>query len=277
MVLPRPTLLFLRDFVALAVMMTFLFPIFWTALDSFKPGSAIYDKDGFTFLNFVPTFDNYRTILGGGSFDSKAALRDTALVALGATILGLAIAVPTAFALWRFFNGKNASSAASRVALVMWMLPPIALVFPLFMLYHATGLFDTYAGLILAEAAFHLPFAVLVLKSFFDDVPHEVGEAAQLDGATEWIIFSRIATPMIAGGIAATAILFLIFCWTEFFLSLFLTSFLRLVPVQIANTSNALGGNTFALSTTALLPCAIFIFLVQKHLARGLSLGAIKN
>ncbi len=270
----RPALPYIRDIAAIAITGLFLFPIAWTALDSFKPGSAIYDKDGINFLSFVPTLDNYRTILGGGSFDSKAALRDTVLVAVGATILGLAIALPTAFALWRFFGHSRLSF---RILLTFWMLPPIALIVPIFLFYHTTGLFDTYAGLILAEAAIHMPFAVLVLKSFFDDVPHEVGQAAQLDGATEWVIFSRIAAPMITGGIAATAILFLIFCWTEFFLSLFLTSFLRLVPVQIANTSNALGGNTFTLSTTALIPCAIFIFLVQKHLARGLSLGTIKN
>jgi multiple sugar transport system permease protein len=276
--IPRPIVLrLLRDAVAIVATGLFLFPILWTALDSIKPGSALYDKNGITFFDFVPTLENYKTIFGGGSFDSSSALRDTAVVALGATLLGLMVALPTAFALWRFGRGRDGTRLSSHFVLAMWMLPPIALIFPLFMMYHAAGLFDTYVGLILVEAALHLPFAILVLKSFFDEVPLEVAEAAQLDGANEWHVFARITAPMIAPGIAATAILFLIFCWTEFFLSLFLTSFLRLVPVQIANMSNALGGSTFALSTTALLPCALFILFVQKHLARGFSLGSINT
>jgi multiple sugar transport system permease protein len=265
----------MRDWAAVTVTAIFLFPLLWTVFDSIKPASALYSKDGISLFGFMPTLANYFAVLGGDTFDAKRSILDTAYVSFAATALGLLIALPAAFAMWRFVPKRL--HAVSTIVLAAWMVPPIVLIIPLLHLYHTVGLFDTHLGLILAEAAIHLPFAILVLKSFFDDLPMEIAEAAHLDGASEWIVFSRIVVPMIAGGIAATAVIFLIFCWTEFFLALFLTSFLRLVPIQVANTSNALGGSTYALSTTALVPCAIVILLLQKHLAREFSLGFQKR
>ncbi len=251
----------------------FMFPIFWTALDSVKPVGAIYDKDRVVLFNFIPTLSNYFTVLGAGpeAFDSRPSLFNSAIVAVSATLLVLLIALPAAYAFWRFLPHRKKATTA--IVLFAWMLPPIALIYPLFQLYHATGLFDTRTGLILVETAIHLPFAILVLKSFFDDLPPEIGEAAMLDGASDWQVFTRVSAPMIKGGITATAIILFIFCWTEFFLALFLSAFTKLVPVQIAIMSNAMGGSTMALSTTALAPCFIFVLMVQKYLVRGFSLG----
>jgi multiple sugar transport system permease protein len=95
-------------------------------------------------------------------------------------------------------------------------LPPIAAIILLVFMFHFAGLLDTRMGLIMAHTAMNLPFAVLILKSFFDEVPREVGEAAAIDGASRFQIFFRIFTPMIKGGIAATAVLCFIFSWTEF-------------------------------------------------------------
>ncbi len=266
----------LRDIAAATTVAIFLFPILWTALDSIKPVSAVYDTNGITLFNFSPTFVNYFTVLGAGPevFDSRPSFLNSIIVAITATFLVLLIALPAAFALWRFLPHRQSSTLG--IVLFAWMLSPIALIYPLFQLYHATGLFDTRIGLILVEAAVHLPFAILVLKSFFDDLPQEIGEAAMLDGASDWQVFTRISAPMIKGGITATAIILFIFCWTEFFLSLFLSAFIKLVPVQIAIMSNAMGGSTMALSTTAIVPCFIFVLLVQKHLVRGFSLGLQK-
>ncbi len=265
-----------RDLAAATTVSLFMFPILWTALDSIKPVGAVYDKDRIVLLDFSPTLSNYFTVLGAGpeAFDSRPSLLNSVLVAVGATLLVLLIALPAAFALWRFLSHRRTTTLG--IVLFAWMLPPIALIYPLFQLYHATGLFDTRTGLILVEAAIHLPFAILVLNSFFDDLPPEIGEAAMLDGASDWQVFTRISAPMIKGGITATAIILFIFCWTEFFLSLFLSAFMKLVPVQIAIMSNAMGGSTMALSTTALMPCFIFALLVQKYLVRGFSLGLQK-
>jgi multiple sugar transport system permease protein len=268
-----------RDLAAMATVALFMFPIFWTALDSIKPASAVYDKDRVVWFNFVPSLSNYFTVLGAGPeafegpdvFDSRPSLLNSIVVAMSATLLVLMIALPAAYALWRFLPHRKKATLA--IVLFAWMLPPIALIYPLFQLYHATGLFDTRTGLILVEAAIHLPFAILMLKSFFDDLPPEIGEAAMLDGASDWQVFTRVSAPMIKGGITATAIILFIFCWTEFFLALFLAAFTKLIPVQIAIMSNAMGGSTMALSTTALAPCFIFVLLVQKYLVRGFSLG----
>lgn len=268
----RPSLSLLRDICAVTTVALFLFPIAWTALDSLKPAHALYDKDGVVFA-FTPTFANYATVFGGGAgvFDGRQSMLSSLLVALGATLLGLALALPAAYALWRLTPRFGRLAAAALWA--SWMLPPIVLLWPLTRLYHALGLFDTHTGLILAQAALHLPFAILVLTSFLRDVPRESAEAAAIDGAKQWQIFASIAVPEIRGGIAVTAILFFIFCWTEFLLGLFLSAFLRLVPVQAANMNTALGGSTMAFSTAALVPCFIFVLLAQKHLARGLTLG----
>jgi multiple sugar transport system permease protein len=266
----------LRDCTAVATVGVFMFPIVWTALDSVKPGSAVFDKDGVTLTNFLPTLANYATVLGAGpetpeAFDSRQSIVDSILVAVTATLMVLAIALPMAFAVWRFRGTYQ--KPLMRTVLFAWMIPPIVLIIPIFQLYHTTGLLDTRPGLILAQAAIHLPLAILVLKSFFDDLPPEVAEAATIDGASEWQVFARISAPMIRSGIAATAILVFIFCWTEFFMAVFLSAFTRLLPVQISIMSNAMGGSTMALSTLALVPCFVFALLTQKHLVRGMSLG----
>lgn len=266
----------LRDLAAAVTVAVFMFPILWTALDSFKSTSAVYDKDGVTFFRFTPTLDNYATVFGAGpeTFDSKQSIVDSIFVSITSTALILLVALPTAFAFWRFAGHRRV--LVTSLTLCAWTLPPVVLIIPLFQLYHATGLFDTRYGLILAETAIHLPLAILVLKSFFDDLAPEVAEAAMLDGASEFQVFVKISAPMIKGGIAATAVILFIFCWTEFFLAVFLSAFVRLLPVQISVMSNAMGGSTMALSTAALIPGFIFVLLVQKHLVRGFSLGLQK-
>jgi multiple sugar transport system permease protein len=204
-------------------------------------------------------------------FDGRPAMISSLIVGLGAAALALALALPVAFALWRLV--PHAKPLFQGVVWFFWMLPPLVLIWPLSRFFHASGMFDTHGGLIIAEAALHLPFAVLVLSSFMSDVPMQMPEAASIDGAGEWTIFYRIVLPALYGAVFTTFMLLFVFCWTEFNLSLFLTSFLRLVPVQIANMSTAGGGAVMAMSTMALTPCFIVVLFVQKSLARGLTLG----
>ncbi len=130
-----------------------------------------------------------------------------------------------------------------------------------------------------AYALMNLPIAVLLLKSFLDDVPKEIDEAAMIDGADRWTTFWKVVLPMIKGGVAATAVLCFIFAWTEFLLSLFLTSDIRTMPVKISTFSTSTGtlwGYIAALGTAGILPGFVFILLVQRHLVRGLTLGSLK-
>jgi multiple sugar transport system permease protein len=273
----RNTSQFLRDAAAIAVVGLFMFPIFWWALVSIQPESAITDKDRIVFFDFTPTFANYAgTIFGDGTdyFDARRTLRDTFIVASGATLLSLGVALPAGFALSRMLSQR-------RRGFLFWVifhrvLPPIATIFPLVGIYHVTGLLDSRFGLMLAHTAMNLPFAILLLKSFFDDVPREVGEAATLDGASAYQRFRKIHMPMVRSGIAATAVLCFIFSWTEFFLAVFLTTSIHMLPVHIQTIVSYTWGYTAALGTCALIPAFAFIIFVQKHLVRGFTLGLQK-
>jgi multiple sugar transport system permease protein len=142
------------------------------------------------------------------------------------------------------------------------------------------SLYGGYLGLMMIYALMNLPIALLLMKSFFDDVPKDVDEAAMIDGATRWQSFSKVVLPMVRGGVAASAVLVFIFSWTEFLLSLFLTTSIRTVPVKIQTFVTSTGnewGFIAALGTAAAIPSFIFILLVQRHLVRGLTLGSLKE
>ena len=274
----RLSLRLLRDATALLTVSCFMFPLFWWGLNSIKPANAIFENYSVNWFDFTPTFANYRvTLLGEGPafFASRQAILDSLAVALGSTAVALAAAVPSAYALslMRF----RAERLFFLWVLFHRILPPIAVLVPLVFTYTQVGLRDTRTGVILAHAAVNLPFALLLLKSFFDDVPRAVGEAATIDGATRLQSFRRIYLPLVKGGIAATAVLCFIFSWTEFLMALFLTSTIRLLPVQLSLVVTQTWGFTAALSTAAMLPAFLFVLLVQRHLVRGLTMGLAKG
>lgn len=287
----------IRDVLAILMVAVFMFPIFWWALSSIKPYSAIFNKDGPVYFDFAPTADNYKVTLlgysrvelvldsggtsgagGASSYDSRQTIVDSVVIAVGSTILCIILATLAAYAISRMqFRGKQ--------DYLFWVLsqrfmPPIAVVVPFLFMFRDWGLRDTHLGLILAHTLINIPIAVLLLKSFFDDVPKDVDEAAMIDGATRWQVFSKVVLPMVRGGIAATAVLCFIFSWTEFLLSLFLTTSIRTLPVKITTFVTSTGtewGFITALGTSAIVPGFIFILLVQRHLVRGLTLGSLKE
>ena len=293
----------LRDALAIAVTGFFMFPIFWWALTSIKPMDAIFDKDRIIWFDFVPTLVNYAVTLlglsrsqmaieqgfgmgvtGDGGYDSRRTILDSIVVSIGSTTITMLVAVFAAYALSRMvFKGRE--------SYLNWVLgqrfmPPIAILIPLVTIYKTAGLRDTdniymgYLGLMLIYALMNLPIAVLLMKSFFDDIPKEIDEAAMIDGATRMQTFRRIVLPMVRGGVAASAVLCFIFAWTEFLLSLFLTTEIRTVPVKIQTFVTSTGnewGFIAALGTAAIVPSFIFILLVQRHLVRGLTLGSLKE
>lgn len=274
----RRSLRLLRDVAALLTVGCFMFPLFWWGLNSIKPADAIFEHRGVVWFDFTPSFANYRaTLLGQGPdfLALRQSMIDSIIVAAGSTLLSLFAAVPAAYGL---------SLLRSRIgrAVFLWVLfqrvlPPVVIIMPMVFMYHQWGLRDTLAGVIFAHAAINLPFAILLLKSFFDDVPREVGEAAFIDGATPWQNFLKIQLPLIRGGIAATAVLCFIFSWTEFIMALFLTSSIRLLPVQMSLSVTQTWGFTSALSIASTLPVFIFILLVQRHIVRGLTMGLAKG
>ena len=268
---------YLRDAAAIAVTSFYVLPILWWGMSAFTPSDAMLDLRRVLTFDYTPTMDNFAlTMLGAGGtiFDSRQSLFNSVIVALLSTIIVLIAALPMAHAL-STFSFRNKSRWLNAVLLQRFM-PPIAIIFPLVGLYHSIGLLDTRLGVALAHAGLNLPFAILLLKSFLDDVPPEVSEAAKLDGATRWQAFVKVVLPMAKGGIAATAILVFIFSWIEFLLSLFLTQNLRTMPVQAGILVMNMWGLISSLTFTALLPAFIFVMLVQKHLVRGLTMGMLK-
>ena len=257
----------------------------------------MFNKDRVVVFDFKPTFENYQvTVLGGdrddlstgssismgtsgkGAYDGRGSIVSSLIIAIFSTFLATSIALLAAYALSRMrFWG---SQGYLNWVLSQRFLPPIAIIIPLVFIFHDLGLRDTHMGIIIAHTLINLPIALLILKSFFDDVPVEIDQAAMIDGATRFQCFYLVVLPMIKGGIAATAVLCFIFSWTEFILSLFLTNSIRTVPVKITTFVTSTGsewGYISALGTAAIVPGFIFILLVQNHLVRGLTMGAIKD
>ena len=287
----------LRDILAVFVVAIFMFPIYWWALASIKPTSALFDKDQIVFFDFTPTSVNYQVTLlgrsraeiaidsgntfgvgGASSYDARQTIVDSIIVAIGSTGLTIFLSILAAYALSRLsFRGRQ--------SYLNWILsqrfmPPIAIIVPVVFMFRFAGLVDTRLGLVLVDTLMNLPIAVLLLKSFFDDVPRDVDEAAMIDGATRFQTFWKVVLPMVKGGVAAAAVLCFIFSWTEFLLSLFLTNSIRTLPVKIQGYVTSTGsewGFISALGTSAIIPGFIFILLVQKQLVRGLTLGTLKE
>ncbi len=285
-----------RTMAAALIAALFFLPILWWVLASIKPTQEILSVPP-TLVDFTPTLNWYRVVLGnadptsfnlestgsvgrgsgGSTFFSIPYLRDSAVIGVGSTLLVLLLATPAAYAMSRFPFRR-------RKDLAFWilsqrMMPPIVAAFPLFFMFRRLGWIDTYHGLILVHAAINAPLAVLLLMSFFDEVPRDLDDAARVDGATRFGAFLN-GLHLVRGGIVATAVLAFIFSWNEFLLSLVLTTgVIRTVPVASSTFTTAFAtewGYLAALGTASMVPIFVFILLVQRHLVRGLTLGAVK-
>ena len=277
-----------------AIVALFAFPLYYWLTVAFKDGREIFNYPPQVF-DFKPTIRNFEEVFGlslgfgfgeqrevlpgGGNWKMGPRLWDSIVIAVLSTALALSIATLAAYALSRMrFSGQH--------HFVSWvlstrMMPPVAVVIPVFFIYKELSLLDTYTGVILIHALMNLPLAVLLMKSFFDDIPKEIDESALMDGASRALIFRRVVLPIVKGGMAATAVLCFIFSWTEFIFVLTLTQTgLKTVPVVSSTFVTSTGtawGNMAALGAAAMIPAFVFILFVQKHLVRGLTLGSVKE
>lgn len=284
----------LRTIAGWVVVAIFVFPLYYWLTVAFKDAKEIFNYPPQVW-SFSPTVKNFEEVFGislgfdfgqqrevlpgGGNWRMGPRLWDSIVVSVFSTGLAVAIATLASYALSRM-------NFRARHHFVSWvlstrMMPPVAVAIPMFFIYKDLSLLDTYTGVILIHALMNLPLAVLLMKSFFDDIPKEIDESAIVDGASRWLIFRRIVLPMAKGGIAATAVLCFIFSWTEFLFVLTLTQTgLKTIPVVSSTFVTSTGtawGNMAALGAAAMIPAFIFILLVQKHLVRGLTLGSVKQ
>jgi trehalose/maltose transport system permease protein len=265
----------------IAVVVVFaMFPVLWIISLSFKTPATVGDG------RLIPkewTFDNYKGLFTGG-FDSPLLrpLINSILIALIATTIAVALASFAAYAIARLdFPGKFVVLAG---ALAVSMFPPISVVGPLFDMWRALGLYDTYPGLIIPYLTFALPLAIYILVAFFREIPWDLEEAAQVDGATPFQAFRRIIFPLAAPGVFTAAILVFIFAWNDFVFAISLTSSnaSRTVPAAIAfftgeSQFTSPTGNIAAAAVLVTVPIIIFVLIFQRRIVAGLTAGAVKG
>jgi multiple sugar transport system permease protein len=262
------------------VMFYALVPVLWLISLSFKTPATVSDKK---FLPQDTTFDNYTTLFSGG-LDSPLLrpLINSVSIALIATVIAVTLASFTAYAIARLdFPGKTVILAG---ALAIAMFPPISVVGPLFDMWRALGLYDTYLGLIIPYLTFSLPLAIYTLVAFFREIPWELEQAAQVDGATPWQAFRKVILPLAAPGVFTAAILVFIFAWNDFVFAITLTSSdsARTVPAALAfftgeSQFTAPTGNIAAAAVLVTIPIIVFVLIFQRRIVAGLTAGAVKG
>lgn len=251
----------------------FFFPVFWMVLTAFKQEVDAYTTTPKVF--FAPTLDQFRAVFDQGI---GTALLNSLFATVVSTLLVLALGVPAAFAL--SLRPVRKTQDALFFFMSTKMLPIVAAIIPLYVIVSNVGLLDNIWALIILYTAMNLPIAVWMMRSFFLEVPGELLEAASLDGAGTWRTMREVILPIVSPGIAATALICVIFAWNEFFFAVNLTAVqAQTMPVFLVGFIAGEGlywAKLSAASTMAALPVILAGWLAQNKLVRGLSFGAIK-
>ncbi|MGY3552187.1 carbohydrate ABC transporter permease [Williamsia sp. R60] len=256
-----------------------LFPIIWMVILSLKNT----EQQTSTYFSFSPTLENFSTVLSNKgteltSVDFKASLLTSLINCGGAVIVSLVIGIPAAYAAgrWKYRGSED---------LMFQMLsfrfaPELMVIVPLFVIYNQIGLFDTNVGMIWVLQLVTMPLVVWILRSYFQDLPEDLEQAALLDGYTRSRAFVMVALPLVRPGIAAAGLLAFIFAWNNYVFPLILADSNAGVTVAI---TKFLGGGgqayynlTAAAAVIAALPPLILALTIQRYLVRGLSFGAVK-
>ena len=265
----------------LAVLVFSLVPIVWIISLSFKTPDTVTDQ------RFIPahwTLDNYTSLFDGGIDNSPFLhpLINSIVIAVISTVIAIVLAAFAAYAIARLdFPGKTLILAG---ALAIAMFPQISTVGPLFDMWRAIGLYDTYLGLIIPYLTFALPLAIYTLVAFFREIPWDLEEAAAVDGATPFQAFRKVIIPLAAPGTFTAAILVFIICWNDFLFAITLTSSnnARTVPAALAfftgeSQFTAPTGNIAAAAVIVTVPIILFVLFFQRRIVAGLTAGAVKG
>ena len=256
-----------------------LLPVAWILSLSFK-SVAETTSGSAQFLPKSWTIQNYKDILSNGDF--TAALRNSFGIAIISTFLSVIFATLAAYAIARLeFRGKH---LVLWIALAIAMFPVVSLISPLFDMWRTFHLFNTWPGLIIPYMSFTLPLAIWVLSAFFREIPWEMEQAAQVDGATTWQAFRKVIVPLAAPGVFTAAILTFFFAWNEYALAISLTSTTasRTVPAQMsffvgADPFNPPYSQLATASVIVTIPVIIIVLLFQRKIVAGLTAGAVKG
>jgi sorbitol/mannitol transport system permease protein len=266
--------LLVRTCVAWFVTLLLFFPLGWLILTAFKTELQAIEVPPLLF--FTPTLDNFLEVQDRSDYLLYA--RNSIITSVVSTLLGLAIAAPAAYSM-AFFRTKHTRD------ILLWMLstkmmPAVGALVPIYVLAQKSDLLDTQLGLIIVFTLSNLPIMVWMLYSHFKDIPHEILEAARMDGAGLWQEFRRVLLPLAVGGLASTGLLCLVLSWNEAFWSLNLSAAKAgTLAALIASYSSPEGlfwAKLSAASFLAIAPIVVFGWFSQKQLVQGLTFGAVK-
>ena len=263
--------------ITLAALAWCLAPALWQLVTSLKPEAELYLAPP-SWLPAAPTLAHYRAVLAEGLF--LRSLRNSALIAGGATAIALGLGAPAAFALARL--RPRGARAMLGFFLAAAVFPAIAMVSPLFSLFGRLGILNTYGAVILSHAAFALPLTVWILTAYLQELPPELEEAAQMDGASRAGAFLRVLLPAAAPSLATAGLLAFIFSWNEFLFALTFAGAERLMPASVAialfpGLHDFPWGEIAAASLIVTLPPVLAVVVAQRRIVAGLTAGSLSN
>lgn len=276
----------IRYFFVLLASAIVIYPLLWMVTMSFKPYPEWTTVSGLTWLPRNPTLQNYEFIFYGRAEGLVVSLDRTItgplIASLVTSICGTAIAVVcgtlSSYAVVRFGLAQSLPLSVLQLRL----FPPLAVMIPVMVMWAFIGAVDTWWGLSLIYGIVTLPFAFWLMKTFFEEVPIEIEDAARVAGCSYWRVFYRITLPIVKPGLATCALFVFIINWSDYLLALLLTQKEWVtLPVYMATLTSAMGGQMYgmkaALGVIAAVPPVVFGLLIQKHLVRGLTFGALKQ
>jgi len=273
--LQRPgTRLAIRYAIAILLTLVFVFPIYWLFMISFKTPAEIFAfppkwyASKFQFGNYVGLFKD----------GDAVSVLNSLILAGTSTIIAMLLGTMAAYSLVRFKTGGE--------NLAVWiisqrMVPPIAIIFPVFLLYVFFGWVDTYYGLIILYTAFNLPYVIWMMRGYIEDIPLELEESALVDGWTRWQVLWRVVFPMARTGLFATAVFTFVFAWNDFIFAFVLTR-TEVITYTVQVTHYFGGQSNFwakiaAMSVLGTAPIFVAVAFMQRYLVRGISMGAVKG
>ncbi len=270
----RALRLALRYALATLVTAVFLFPIYWLFMISFKTPEEIFSSPPVWYPASIQ-FENFAVLFRDGD---AVTVWNSLFVAGVSTVLAMFFGTLCAYSLARFRTGGD--------NLAVWiisqrMIPPIAIVFPLFLLYVWLGWVDTYHGLIVLYTAFNLPYVIWMMRGYIEDIPLELEESALVDGCNRWQVLAKVIFPMARTGLFATAVFTFVFAWNDFIFALIMTrSEVTTYPVQVTHYFGAQSNfwaKIAAMSVLGAAPVFVAVAFLQRYLVRGITMGAVKG
>jgi len=263
-----------RYLAALALVVIFIFPIYWLFMISFKTPEEIFAYPPVWYPKSIQ-FANYGVLFKDGD---AATVLNSLILAGASTIIAMILGTMAAYSLVRFKTGGE--------NLAVWiisqrMVPPIAIAFPVFLLYVFFHWVDTYQGLIILYTAFSLPYVTWMMRGYIEDIPLELEESALVDGCSRWRVLWRVVFPMARSGLFATAVFTFIFAWNDLLFALVLTR-TEVITYTVQVTHYFGGQSNFwakiaAMSVLGTIPVFFAVATLQRYLVRGISMGAVKG